>query len=181
MRTPESVLSGFLAASNQGLPPGGWSPRRVFTGLAQRMRCFPSLPAKLGHFLPPNPFCAIGGSSGEMYLVTQLRTNAVKPRHAAALVLIGWYLMAPPLDRHRRLLTNKPLTRWSRVRTFDSEHACKEWLASLLKSFKGQSFENFEQAVQADRVLHGRCIASDDPRLAKWGTPAFKLGHSRSD
>jgi hypothetical protein len=89
----------------------------------------------------------------------------MKTRHAAALALVGWYLMVPPLDRQRRSLTNAPLTRWSRVRTLDSEHACKEWLAALLKSFKGHSFENFEQAVQADSVFHGRCIASDDPRL----------------
>jgi len=69
----------------------------------------------------------------------------MKLRHAAALALVGWYLMVPPLDRQRRSLTNTPLTRWSRVKTFDSEYACKEWLASLLKSFKGHSFENFEQ------------------------------------
>ena len=88
-----------------------------------------------------------------------------KPRHAAALALVGWYLMVPPVDGQRRTLTNAPLTRWSRVRTFDSEHACKELHASLLKSFKGHTFDNFEQAVQADRVFHGRCIATDDPRL----------------
>jgi hypothetical protein len=88
----------------------------------------------------------------------------MKPRHTAALALVGWYLMVPPVDRQRHSLTDKPLTRWNRVETFDSEQACKESLAFLLKNLKGQ-FQNFELAVQAERLFHGQCIASDDPRL----------------
>jgi hypothetical protein len=29
---------------------------------------------------------------------------AMKPGHAAALALVGWYLMVPPLDRQRRIV-----------------------------------------------------------------------------
>jgi len=92
----------------------------------------------------------------------------VKPRHAAALALVGWYLMVPPVDRQRRLLTDKPFTIWDRLETFDSAHACKEWLASLLKNLKGP-FQNFEQAVQADRAhVYGNIVGGRRDAAYSW-------------
>ncbi len=47
----------------------------------------------------------------------------MNPRHAAALALVGWYLMVPPMTQvrgHPAALTEAPLGRWNQriVRQF---------------------------------------------------------------
>jgi hypothetical protein len=70
----------------------------------------------------------------------------MKLQHAAALALIGWYLIGPPVphliapDRHAD--TAAPLS-WIVVRTFPTEEECET-----------QRSNPWE-----------RCVASDDPRL----------------
>ena len=95
----------------------------------------------------------------------------MKLRQAAALVLVGWYLMVPPDSRQGTRLIfrrNAPLTQWYKERDFESEAACKAALASFSKTIKAKlkvGYHNFHQAVEAERLLYGQCIASDDPRL----------------
>ena len=53
-------------------------------------------------------------------------------RHAAALVLVGWYLMIPPLQNSVfGCDPNAPLTKWLKFRSFDSETACKDLLDQM--------------------------------------------------
>jgi hypothetical protein len=84
---------------------------------------------------------------------------AVKPRHAAALILAGWYLIVPPMhqsgfwSRHFGMQfadTNAPLNRWSIIGTFDTVRECQAAIAK-----------------RTAKQREARCIASDDPRLAK--------------
>jgi hypothetical protein len=89
----------------------------------------------------------------------------MKPRHATALALVGWYLMippevgyGPPIIRYKA-----PLTEWDRASTFDSEEACRERLRES-STIRGP-FENYAQARVVDRLQHGRCVPSDDPRV----------------
>jgi len=87
-------------------------------------------------------------------------------RHAAALVIVGWYLMVPQMScvwslcRHPRpgdgcFITeqNAPLSKWRKWKFYSSGSACESARASLVveEYFKGN--------------IYGRCIESDDPRL----------------
>ena len=90
----------------------------------------------------------------------------MKIRHAAALTLVGWYLMLPPAYVHHRMLAfreNAPFTRWTRGGRFDNEAACRDVIASVSK-LRGL-FENGQQAYVAAQTAAGRCVATDDPRL----------------
>ena len=80
-------------------------------------------------------------------------------RHAAALALVGWYLILPPLEVHQ-LDEKAPISLWDKVGTYDTETACKEQAALL----------RLRHAKVTDPLLKkhfalGLCIASDDPRL----------------
>jgi hypothetical protein len=95
----------------------------------------------------------------------------MKPRHAAALALVVWYLMVPP---HNRSLST-PLFAWvGPKKTFSSLDECSK--------VRKQLFEGVQQFMQepvvekrlrtpqerqdfASGVAQSRCIASDDPRL----------------
>jgi hypothetical protein len=90
----------------------------------------------------------------------------MKLRHAAALALVGWYLMLPPDYVRDGTLTfrrNAPLAEWQRGWGFRSEAACKEAITSASKH--SGSYETFHQALVAEKMSNGRCIASDDPKL----------------
>jgi hypothetical protein len=108
-------------------------------------------------------------------------------RHAAALALWGWYLMGPPSTL--KSYTNpvdkiQPLSRWQKVRRFDSEHDCHRALKRL--GYEGENLGETpatppeqntvrnarklllpRQAVSSHLVKSwwAQYIASDDPRL----------------
>jgi hypothetical protein len=100
----------------------------------------------------------------------------MKSRHAAALALVGWYLMVPPTMGETRWICGKdssiaalarqwldwgegcstynqvaapgaPLSQWHRVNRFDTVAECE----------RGR--------LQLSRGKWAQCIASDDPRL----------------
>jgi hypothetical protein len=75
----------------------------------------------------------------------------MKPRHAAALALVGWYLMVPPGSNP---VTGywKFLSQWKVIGTFDSESTCKKTQAAS---------QRLPQQAHAPSI----CIASDDLRL----------------
>ena len=84
-------------------------------------------------------------------------------RHAAALALVGWYLMIPPEVGYGPPIIQyqAPLTEWIRAQTLDSEKACRERLRGW-STVRGP-FENAAQERAADRFRRGRCVPSDDP------------------
>jgi hypothetical protein len=82
----------------------------------------------------------------------------VKPRHAAALALVVWYLMVPPdsAKAPHYADTEAPLARWTgREDYFDTLKSCEKTLAEL------QNNERDKELIWAS----SKCIASDDPRL----------------
>jgi hypothetical protein len=87
----------------------------------------------------------------------------MKLRHAAALALVGWYLLAPPASDigKRWLLTDdsEPLAKWKLVNSFDSASECRDDLLVRLNGAKktNQASTRFVESF--------KCIASDDPRL----------------
>jgi len=85
----------------------------------------------------------------------------MKPRHAAALVLCGWYLIVPPFNKSGPL-AGTPLSLWTdHEGSYDTARECDQGKQALLDDLdKHQAFHDYRAAV-----IFARCIASDDPRL----------------
>ena len=86
-------------------------------------------------------------------------------RHAAALALVGWYLMVPPhLHWHGQYETyspDAPLSEWKHKATFDTEVDCKR---AITKGC-GNVNQNGEVIGHVGPLCYAQCISSDDPRL----------------
>jgi hypothetical protein len=120
----------------------------------------------------------------------------MKLRHAAALALVGWYLMIPPALPNGQPNLGAPLSQWGQGGDFDTAAACHKAYGdrlALAKKALGEvaraidlmpeSTKNSKKPLsQLDPDLYkadleislfalhsaaARCIASDDPRLAK--------------
>jgi len=84
---------------------------------------------------------------------------AMKSRHAAALALVGWYLMVPPYTENVfRCDLNAPLTKWRHFKSLDSESACKD----LRDRYRGEEHRDSPLWYAFDNSV---CISSDDQRL----------------
>jgi hypothetical protein len=86
----------------------------------------------------------------------------MKPRHAAVLALVGWYLLVPPL-RHSGFDDSAPLSKWWAYKNFDTAADC----ANGLEEMSHRSEKYAREHGSKDTSHKNRCIASDDPRLAK--------------
>jgi hypothetical protein len=54
----------------------------------------------------------------------------MKLRHAAALALVGWYLLVPPVNGAGSIASKAPIKHWTVLHWFGSEKACKEGLGN---------------------------------------------------
>jgi len=85
----------------------------------------------------------------------------MKFRHAAALALAGWYLLAPPL--HKGEVDEKaPLKEWTVLHSFGTVTECSQWLSVLLHK---ANLDPGTRTVVKHRLLAASCMSSDDPRL----------------
>jgi hypothetical protein len=93
----------------------------------------------------------------------------MKPRHAAALALVGWYLMVPPTTRGgpAEILFHAPLSKWEVGEENDTKAECASSLRESIKNMQqdANACEVGSCAVMVVEYAHGRCMASDDPRL----------------
>ncbi|HTY55503.1 MAG TPA: hypothetical protein VMB26_09900 [Candidatus Binataceae bacterium] len=84
----------------------------------------------------------------------------MKACHAAALALMGWYLMTPPMDLHSNDVTrvdkNAPLSKWGVVESFDTEAACIRKIGRLKNDPKHEEYDLF---------IGAKCVSMDDPHL----------------
>jgi hypothetical protein len=88
----------------------------------------------------------------------------VKLRHAAALALVGWYLMVPPQKPDGHLDASAPLSKWKIGAAFDNGDAqkCNEMIAVMeAHGLKLGVRREIEEGSTA------QCVSSDDPRLAR--------------
>jgi hypothetical protein len=91
-------------------------------------------------------------------------------RHAAALALVGWYLMTPPMGKYG---PNEmaPLSRWEHPYTFDSARDCESALAASRKcEALGIAAVEVQHGLQDEETpllltIDWKCLTSDDPRL----------------
>ncbi len=86
-------------------------------------------------------------------------------RHIAALALVGWYLMVPPIVDGRAVIS-APVSKWVVNTPFDSASECDKAQAILVLRAK----RDLEKSVWKDTAVavsftQAQCIASDDPRL----------------
>jgi hypothetical protein len=88
--------------------------------------------------------------------------------HAAALVLVGWYLIVPPLTAKapRQVNYKAPLTYWHISGSYDTAAKCREAESKLFNDTMSV-YRNDETLLPspAQARITAECIASDDPRL----------------
>jgi hypothetical protein len=104
-------------------------------------------------------------------------------RHAAALALVGWYLMVPPTANEVLGLSDPaedlvalraPLSEWFLSHSFDTAQECQRVrekkynersraMHDLLKS-EGHPDDGPRAQIVAQQMWY-QCIATDDPRL----------------
>jgi len=98
----------------------------------------------------------------------------VKFHHAAALTLVGWYLMVPPQisDSPLKFDYNAPLSNWKIGSSYDTAKDCEngKWaifepfLRTLLKAPPSQGkFDALNRLMT--RAGSNECISNDDSRL----------------
>jgi len=103
-------------------------------------------------------------------------------RHAAALALMGWYLLIPPvfspMGAHQRSFNDlsAPLNRWDIWAKFDSQGSCEKEQqrlrteAPLRLNFAHDHPDqdpNGNIVAVSEAWQLAECIASDDPRLKR--------------
>ena len=103
---------------------------------------------------------------------------SMNPRHAAALALVGWYLITPP-DCNRptdrlNCQSHFSLGSWQIVDVFDTAADCKaaqeqksERASDEWNGYHGKTDTKAFAKIARDvsEADHALCIASDDPRL----------------
>jgi|HubBroStandDraft_2_1064218.scaffolds.fasta_scaffold17658_3 hypothetical protein len=90
--------------------------------------------------------------------------SEMKPYNAAALALVGWYLMVPP----RSDLDSYFVYQWFQVGSFDSASACEQGRRMMINRFMGdiQKDPSNTAAIHGfDAFYYSQCLAGDDPRL----------------
>jgi hypothetical protein len=79
-------------------------------------------------------------------------------RHAAALALVGWYLMVPPFQRGGVNL-DAPLRSWRLFGSYDTAKDCEDDHLEMVEKSK-------HAAPSGHLIIElAQCIASDDLRL----------------
>jgi hypothetical protein len=111
-------------------------------------------------------------SSDEFQCRFRALPRSITVRHAAALALVGWYLMVPPLTTSTagRTLVNSsaPLTAWLTIASYDTARECNAVWTDTLRTrtaIVAALGEKSSPFVKGGAVAAARCIASDDPRL----------------
>ena len=83
-------------------------------------------------------------------------------RHAAALAIVGWYMMMPPTGRDYPMgNVDAPLTQWKkRATTYRDQAECEHVLDRIRRNTNAK---NKQTAVRYYK--QAQCVSADDPRL----------------
>jgi hypothetical protein len=95
----------------------------------------------------------------------------MKPRHAFALALVGWYLLLPPLvNAPYKVDTEAPLASWKVYQTFDTRDECDKSRLAVRDKYEHTASAPVGSIKKGTRAFalqmtFAQCISSDDPRL----------------
>ena len=97
-----------------------------------------------------------------------------------------WYLLEPPVDGTSNfgygVLDQAPLTKWTRIATYDTEAACEYERNEAVKASRDETLrlsktsplpklEIFKGAYRDSRLAGvSTCVSADDPRLTSGST-----------
>jgi hypothetical protein len=85
-------------------------------------------------------------------------------RHAAALALVGWYLMVPQSTLPANVAYKRPLSTWQTIQAFDTAEECQDYLSTFFQRSREKAALNMLEPAYRD-FMFAQCVASDDPRL----------------
>jgi hypothetical protein len=118
----------------------------------------------------------------------------MKPYHAAALALVGWYLMLPCTGHPLKYYDpTAPLSAWFTVGVFDTANECDAVLREGQEDLQKENPKLFayrelakltaeQRKTLKESWKDGQCIATDDPRLKENSPPPSPPGTaSRQD
>jgi|SRR5580704_2891819 hypothetical protein len=97
----------------------------------------------------------------------------MKPRHATALALVGWYLMVPIGD-HGQYESKLAIPDWLNIGAYESKEDCSKALQTYFVNASRDSgliiWHSHDERPAYDYVSKqalskAQCIATDDPRL----------------
>jgi len=96
----------------------------------------------------------------------RLRYNAgMKPCHAAALALVGWYLLARPASP--LMQPTPPISWWLRLGSYDTEKECDQAQVEMYQKNERAGFKM--EGVKPEELKRSyslaQCVATNDPRL----------------
>jgi|HubBroStandDraft_3_1064219.scaffolds.fasta_scaffold1822810_1 hypothetical protein len=91
-------------------------------------------------------------------------------RHAAALALVGWYLISPPFVGDPFYIDHTAqLSEWKIESSYDTAEQCerarKRKSGDIGASLSGRILEPGSRAMMDAALGYLQCVASDDPRL----------------
>lgn len=96
---------------------------------------------------------------------------AAKLRHAAALALVGWYLMMPPVYHDTGSIGSKaPTAEWTVLTKFETEKACKKGRSDhdeLIEEMSGSGYAR-EGKQLTELLSEAQCIDENDRRFKGW-------------
>jgi hypothetical protein len=104
-----------------------------------------------------------------------LQSTAMKLRHAAALALVGWYLLMPPVVSGGGTIyadRSVPFSKWTIHGTYDTAQHCEAVKAQEVKAAKQKQGEAQSYAFEAS--YYSECVETDDPRLKSNAAQIFK-------
>ena len=92
-------------------------------------------------------------------------------RHAAALALVGWYLMVVPPriedGRFAGLDFSAPLSIWTQVGSYKTVAQCNVGMERYPRMLANSNVEPDYRDALLNSSAALRCVSSDDPRLAR--------------
>ena len=91
----------------------------------------------------------------------------MKPRHAAVLALVGWYLVLPPTSLGKVVLSAPP-SKWTVFQEYDSLETCLAARVELHE--RGEQNPSVKPQLQFPpkqlaQFFAADCISADDPKL----------------
>jgi hypothetical protein len=92
----------------------------------------------------------------------------MKPTHAAALALIAWYLLTPPLIDQSGVAIYAPIDQWKTVGSFPSQELCGQARQKLLSTPTNPHDMDAQHSLAAE---DSQCVSFQNPPAAASTSP----------